>query len=81
MEKLSKIENMQNTIKASLKSISMNFEAENGVNENEYDEVVTFDTNAVKNKQKVTTGNYNYSANLIKMIKAFLLKSLKLRNI
>lgn len=45
---------MQNTIKASLKNISMNFEAEKTVNENEYDEVVTFDTIVLKNKPKNT---------------------------
>ncbi len=54
MEKLNKIENLQNTIKASLKNISMNFESIDIVNDNEYEEVVTFETKAIKNKPKVT---------------------------
>ncbi len=32
----------------------MNFDVQNAVNENEYDEVVTFDTNNSKNKQKIS---------------------------
>lgn len=54
MEKLNQIENLQNTIKANLKNISINFEAQNVINENEYDEVVTFENNSAKTKQKNT---------------------------
>jgi hypothetical protein len=54
LEKLNQIENLQNTIKASLKNISINFEAQNVINENEYDEVVTFENNAAKTKPKNT---------------------------
>lgn len=54
MEKLNKIENLQNTIKASLKNISINFDAQNNINDNEYDEVVTFDTKPKSNPQNLS---------------------------
>ena len=37
---------MQNSIKANLKNISMNFEEkENEINENEYENIISFDNN------------------------------------
>lgn len=62
---MSKIDNLQNTIKANLKNISINFDFQNTINENEYDSVVTFDNKNKSNSQgKIEKNNYPQVTNL-----------------